>query len=102
MILKGVTPITTPLTLPMARDAQRSWDLLCEDCAADPACHAAFPNLNDEFEAVFARLEREIEVDGKGEVAHVKITRAAVAPTVRSLLQSIDGSAELPLLIPAR
>lgn len=99
VILKGVTPITTPLTLPMARDAQRSWDLLCEDCAADPTCHAAFPNLNDEFEAVFARLEREIEVDGKGEVAHVKITRAAVAPTIRSLLQSIDGSAELPLLI---
>jgi hypothetical protein len=65
VILKGVTPITTPLTLPMARDAQRSWDLLCEDCAADPTCHAAFPNLNDEFEAVFARLERESRSTGK-------------------------------------
>ncbi|MBA2623079.1 MAG: alpha/beta fold hydrolase [Chthoniobacterales bacterium] len=103
VILKGVTSITTPLTVPMARDAQRAWDLLCEDCAAEPACHAAFPKLKEEFNAVFERLEKEVEVElpasaGAGS-ERVKLSRAAAAPTIRSLLQSIDSSADLPLII---
>jgi pimeloyl-ACP methyl ester carboxylesterase len=68
VIMKGVTPITVPLTLPMARDAQHAWDLLCEDCAADPACNVAFPKLKSEFETVFARLEK----DGETEVTNAK------------------------------
>jgi pimeloyl-ACP methyl ester carboxylesterase len=102
IIMKGVSPITTPLTLPMARDAQRAWDRLCNDCAADSACHAAFPNLKEEFEAVFERLEKGVETevkDAKGEKEKVKITRAAIAPTIRTNLQSIDSSAELPMRI---
>ncbi len=38
VIMKGVTPITVPLTLPMARDAQRALDLTFQDCLADEAC----------------------------------------------------------------
>jgi pimeloyl-ACP methyl ester carboxylesterase len=102
VIMKGVTPITVPLTLPMAPDAQHAWDLLCEDCGADPACHAAFPKLKSEFETVFERLDKEAEtevVNAKGEKEKVKISRAVIAPTIRTMLQSIDSGAELPLII---
>lgn len=88
--MKGVTPIATPLTLPMARDAQRSLDLLFRDCADDPVCHAVFPHLEDEFQNVMQRLDPGVETevsDGKGGKVRVKISRAAIALTIRSLLQ---------------
>ena len=102
VIMKGVAPIATPLTVPMARDAQRAWNLLCTDCAADKACQAAFPNLKTEFDAVFEKLEKGVETEvknPKGEKEKVTISRAAIAPTIRTLLQSMSSRAELPFLI---
>jgi pimeloyl-ACP methyl ester carboxylesterase len=104
VIMKGVTPITAPLTLAMARDAQRALDILFEDCAADEACRAAFPNLKAEFRAVLRRLERgpvEVELTdpSSGRAERVEMSRGAVTPTLRSLMQSVGGAAQLPLLI---
>ncbi|HEV3409655.1 MAG TPA: alpha/beta fold hydrolase, partial [Chthoniobacterales bacterium] len=102
VIMKGVTQIVTPLTIAMARDAQRSWDILTQDCAADPACNAAFPTLKEEFRAVFKRLEQDVETEvevAKDKTERVKISRAAIGPSIRTLLQAVEGQAELPLLI---
>jgi pimeloyl-ACP methyl ester carboxylesterase len=100
VILKGVTPINFSFLLPMAQDAQRALDLLCEDCALDPACQTAFPQLKDEVDIVLKRKETKTSVSGKtGEKEDVKISRSAIAPTIRTLLQSTATSAELPLLI---
>lgn len=103
VIMKGVTPITTPLTTPMARDAQRSLDLLFQDCAADSDCRAAFPKLKEEATSVVERLEHEVDVelaaDGNGTKERVKISRAAIGPTIRTMLQSNDTAARLPLLL---
>ena len=104
VIMKGVTPIAVPLTAPMAKDAQRALDGLQSDCGADPQCHAAFPNLKDEIKTVFDRLERDVEVDlpdpaAAGKKQRITISRAAVGPTIRSLLQSVEGTAQVPLLI---
>jgi len=102
VIMKGVTPITVPLTAPMAQDAQRAFDILCEDCAGDPQCHAAFPDLKEEFKTVFERLEKSVEVelpDAAGKKERVTISRATIGPTIRSLLQSVDSAATIPMLI---
>jgi len=102
VIMKGVTPVAVPLTLPMAEDAQHAWNFLSDDCAADPTCRDAFPNLKTEFRTVFERLEKGVETEvtnAKGEKEKVKISRAAIAPTVRSLMQSVESSAELPMQI---
>jgi pimeloyl-ACP methyl ester carboxylesterase len=103
-IMKGVTPITAPLTLPMARDAQRALDLTFDDCLADEACGTAFPKVKEEWRSVFTRLDKgEIEIelptsaDAKSE--RVKISRATLGPTVRTMLQSLGEAARLPLLI---
>ena len=99
VILKGVTPITVPLTLPMARDAQRALDLLFDDCAADETCRTAFPKLREEWNALLAQLDNgeiEVKLDAK---ERVKISRATIMPTVRSLLQAVEGAAKLPMLI---
>jgi len=104
VIMKGVTPVTTPLTMPLARDAQRSLELLFQDCAADTECRVAFPNLKAEFNTVFEKLERGAEVElsangNGGSKERVRISRAAIAPTIRSLLQSTESAAKIPLLI---
>ena len=102
VIMKGVTPIAVPLTAPMAQDAQRAVNVLFEDCASDPQCHTAFPNLKEEFKTVFERLEREIDValpGAAGKKERVSISRATIGPTIRSLLQSTEGTATVPLLI---
>ena len=106
VVMKGVTPITVPLTLPMARDAQRALDLTFDDCLADEACRGAFPEIKGEWKSVLERLDRgEIEVelpaatDGKSE--RIKISRATLGPTVRTMLQSIDSAARLPMVIHA-
>jgi pimeloyl-ACP methyl ester carboxylesterase len=102
VIMKGVAPITTPLTLPMAKDAQRALDLLFDDCAADSPCHDAFPNVKQEFEAVWKRLEKDIEIElpvDRDKKEHVTVSRATFAPTIRTVLQSVDTTAKLPLQI---
>jgi len=40
----------------MARDAQRSLDLLIRDCEKDAGCGQRFPNLRNRLEALLARL----------------------------------------------
>jgi pimeloyl-ACP methyl ester carboxylesterase len=102
VIMKGVTPITVPLTAPMARDAQRAFEILCQDCGGDPQCHTAFPNLKEEFKTVFERLERSVEVelpDAAGKKERVTISRVTIGPTIRSLLQSVEGAATVPMLV---
>lgn len=100
--MKGVTPITVPLTLPMARDAQRALNILFDDCAADEPCRTAFPNLRKEFATVFEKLENGVEVEISDKTdsrkERVRVSRASIAPSIRSILQSVDGAAQLPLL----
>jgi pimeloyl-ACP methyl ester carboxylesterase len=103
VIMKGVAPIGTVLTLPMARDAQRALDLTFEDCAADEACRGAFPDLAEKWKGVLSELDGGVEVEISDpetrDKATVKISRATVAPTIRSLLQGVEGAAQIPMLI---
>ncbi|HSC91542.1 MAG TPA: alpha/beta hydrolase [Gaiellaceae bacterium] len=41
-----------------APNAERALELLFARCAADAGCHAAYPELRAEYEAILARLER--------------------------------------------
>jgi len=56
VILDGVAPTDMRLPLYMARDSQRSLDLLFRDCENDPGCNKRFPNIRDRLKALLARL----------------------------------------------
>ena len=58
-ILAGVAPTDLKLPLPFAKGAQYAMAHLIDDCAAEVACRAAFPNLREEFRAVLDRLMKE-------------------------------------------
>ena len=57
--LIGTVPPDFRLPLPFAKASQNAWQKLVADCAVDAGCRDAFPNLQDEFDAVLARFEAE-------------------------------------------
>lgn len=54
--LWGALPPSFHRPLYYARDAQRAWELLVEECRSDPSCRAAYPDLALDLESVLARL----------------------------------------------
>ena len=79
-----------------AQNAQRALGLLFARCAADTACHTAYPKLRREFAAVQARLAKSpIGVPG----APVPLSSEAFAGAVEELLTTPAGKAILPRLI---
>jgi pimeloyl-ACP methyl ester carboxylesterase len=103
-ILKGTTPVSETIPPAIARDAQRSLDLVVEDCGKSAACSKAFPNLKRELAEVLARFEKggvgvQIANDENGKVERGELSRGAFVTTLRSLLQSTATIARLPMLI---
>jgi pimeloyl-ACP methyl ester carboxylesterase len=100
-ILVSVVPFDMDMPSSFPRDMESALDQLVEDCAADAACGAAYPNLRADLVAVFAKLRH----------GSVKVQLPAVAPgtltvrygpaadAVRSMLYSIFLSADLPRTI---
>jgi pimeloyl-ACP methyl ester carboxylesterase len=103
-VLDGVAPMSLYLPLSIAKDADRALERLFEDCAADPACAAAFPGLRDRFHAFVARLGDapivatvKHPVTGSDEL--VVLDRSALLSSLRGMLYSPELSALLPLAI---
>lgn len=103
VILNGLAPVDEPIPLHHAVAGQRAVDLLFAECAADPACRAAFPNPGAELEAVMERVEKGIEVevlDPRTEKrVKVRPSRGVLADGIRVFLYAAeeDGRNSLPL-----
>ncbi|MBP6017424.1 MAG: alpha/beta hydrolase [Candidatus Promineofilum sp.] len=87
----------------MPRDGQRALDLLFDRCAADDACHAAFPDVRAEYEALLTRLEvpQSIAVANPltNEPLEFRLTGDRLSQYVFNILYSAELQSLLPLLI---
>lgn len=104
IVLDGVVPQDEPLGLEVAKDAQRALDLLFERCREETACSQAFPNLENEFNSLFAALkESPVEVDAAnpvtGKVETLTLGDAELGTAVRLLSYAPETAALLPLII---
>jgi len=102
--LAGVATPGFRLPLPFARAAQNAWERLLADCAADPACRDAFPNVKKEFDAVLARFEHgSIQVtmiDPATRTSRpVTLEREAFVEHVRLMLYSTFAARFLPVVV---
>ena len=103
--LHGVVPTDDFMPFDFARRNERALDGLISECAADEACHKAFPNLSEEKKAVLARLlkgpiEVEVNLTDKGnQTAKVRLPRDLAAEAVRYMLYSTAGGSQVPLFI---
>jgi pimeloyl-ACP methyl ester carboxylesterase len=101
-VLDGVAPVDELLPLHHAYAGKRAVDLLLAECAADAACHAAYPKLAAELRAVMERVDRGVEVrlpDRKsGGTFTVKPDRGLIAEGLRFLTYD-TGARRLPLAV---
>ena len=104
VILRAPFPTDGKLPLYAPRDAQAALDKLFGDCAADRKCSQAYPNLRQNLNSLFARLENApVSVKAKdprtGEEIELQITRDVFAAGAFYMLFTSDLSRHLPLVI---
>ena len=101
----GATTVEQKLPLHQPREGAAALDALVADCAADPVCAAAHPELPGDIAALFARLEGAPLVVsaavGEGETAVLELDRDTVAELVRGLLYSPADARRLPAVVTA-
>lgn len=86
------------------RDGQAALDLLFAQCAADPACHKAFPRLRAQFDALAARVAAgalRLQLADPRTARPVTTTMSSdrFLGTVHNILYSPQDSRRLPFLI---
>lgn len=102
MVLDGVAPPQLALPGNFAVDAQRAFDAMLRDCAADPACAAAFPELDTALTRAMLEADRIDRpplsfVHPRTEQRHeIPMNGTLVALLVRGVLYSADLTALLP------
>jgi pimeloyl-ACP methyl ester carboxylesterase len=79
------------------RNYERSLSLLIARCAADEACHAAYPNLRSEYDQIVARLARGVTTPIPG--ATVDLNPATVGAALDQILAYTPGKAIAPRMI---
>ncbi|WP_165357265.1 alpha/beta fold hydrolase [Sphingosinicella sp. CPCC 101087] len=103
-ILASLVPVENRAPLFHAAAAQRGFDLVADQCAAEPACRAAFPDVRGDLLAVLERLRK---APATVEVRHpvtdvperISLGAAAFADALRVMLYSAQTGRRVPLLL---
>jgi pimeloyl-ACP methyl ester carboxylesterase len=103
-VLSSVVKPGEPAPLNHARNAQNALDLLARDCAAEPACHAAFPHFQEELATALDRLAKQpvrvkVKSPGTGKRVEVELTRSAAADALRWALYSPGPASQVPMRV---
>ena len=91
-ILMGVAPTDLKMPLHHSESAARAMDLLLGECEQDAACHAAFPQIRDDWKNALAKL-------GKAAPMTVEIQRGVFAEKIRTWMYDRDKAARIPLIV---
>jgi pimeloyl-ACP methyl ester carboxylesterase len=104
IILHGVSPTNQFMPRDFPQHTERALNGVLAECAADKACHEAFPNLEAETKSVLKRISRgPIELDLKrgtsNENVRVRLSRDLVGEAVRYMLYQPAAAKRIPLFI---
>jgi pimeloyl-ACP methyl ester carboxylesterase len=101
----GVIPPSFRVPLPFPHTVQESMEGVFARCAADDKCHAAYPHLQDEFEAVLERLSKNpvtfkfTSPPSLKQPVEVTLTRDMFADFLRRILYTLPGIRLMPAAI---
>jgi pimeloyl-ACP methyl ester carboxylesterase len=103
VLLEGVVPPGDKQPLPRARGTQHALDRLIDDCAADKACHDAFPDVRADLNTILASLEKQpakIQVlnPATRKLETVELTRDGLAGRLDIALYSPATARLMPFL----
>ncbi|HKD12552.1 MAG TPA: alpha/beta fold hydrolase [Thermoanaerobaculia bacterium] len=104
VVLHGVVPTDDHMPLHFPHNAQRALSGVLEECAAEPACRAAFPDLAREARDLFSGLARSPVQTAAlnprtGDPTEVSLSRDLAAEAVRYMLYSPAAAGEIPAVI---
>jgi pimeloyl-ACP methyl ester carboxylesterase len=102
--LQGVAPANLYMPSDFPVSNERALQGVIAECAADEACHKAFPNLKEEAQSVLAQLikgpvEVEVQKPNSKETVKVKLSRDLAAEAIRYMLYSPRPASRVPLVI---
>jgi pimeloyl-ACP methyl ester carboxylesterase len=104
VILLGVAPTDLKVPLHHSESGARAMDLLLGECEKDDACHAAFPQIRDDWKNALAQLEQqprrvEYSPPGKAAPTTVEIQRGVFGEKIRTFMYDRDKAAWIPLIV---
>jgi pimeloyl-ACP methyl ester carboxylesterase len=104
VVLQGVSPTGQLMPRDFPQHTERALNGVVDECAADEACRAAFPDLRAEVKAVLARLLRapvavEVKHPQTGVPTRVELSRDLAGEAIRYLLYQAGGASRIPLFI---
>ena len=103
-ILLAVAPTDLKMPLHHSESAARAMDLLLNECERDAACHAAFPQIRDDWKNVLAQLEKqparvEYSPPDKSAPTTVEIRRGVFGEKIRTWMYGRDEAARIPWIV---
>ena len=103
-VLDGVAPTNFKLPLPFSKGVQNGLERVFSDCAAEPACHKAFPDVKGDLEKALARLDKGPVTTTafntvKKQRQQVAMTRGSFIDLVRLMLYDPQSITLLPLVL---
>lgn len=94
-VLEAVAPVDELIPLHHAWAGQRAVDEIFKKCHAEPACEAAYPHLREEFQSIFDRVRKGVDVevhDRAGRTVRVRPSVSGFAEGIRHFLYFSDGA----------
>ncbi len=102
LALLGPVPTDARMPLELAAATEAALDGIFADCAADPACHAAFPDPAGDLAKVLAQLDEgpvTIEIQREGQPTAFQLTRAGFAQGLRYMVYATPTVPQVPLVV---
>lgn len=96
----SVVPIDVVTPITMAKVSEAAFESTFDACTADPLCHAAFPNVSQEFDRIVTELESGTVLVSAAALAHkAPLGRGRVVEWLRAQVYRPPTAAALPWLI---
>jgi len=102
VLLYGAVPPSEPMPQAFGVMAQRALDGVLAECASTPACHAAFPSIQQEARAVFERLETgpvQTSTTLDERTVTITLSRDNVGEIIRYMTYSSGQASRVPLVL---
>ena len=102
--LSGLVPLEIKTPLHHPEGAQRAFDLMVQDCSADPDCRAAYPDIPGDLATILRSLDAaparvSVKNPANGKTVEVSLSRSAFAEGIRGMLYSAPKARRIPLLL---
>ena len=104
VIMQGVSPTDQFMPRDFPQHTERALNGILDECVADAACKAAYPNLRSEVRSVLERLLKgpvavEMKDPKTGTQAKIQFSRELAAEAIRYMLYQPGAASRIPLFI---